>query len=64
MVSWCLAAARYREFIGDETKRQWEWQVRHEQEHKFWLAVVQAVWGAEALICDMISGGNPAVRTP
>lgn len=41
---------RYREFIGEETKRKWEWQCRHEKEHAFWLGVVRAIWGAQALL--------------
>ena len=36
---------RYREFIGDETKRKWQWQRRNEEELKFWTGIVQAIVG-------------------
>ena len=36
---------RYREFIGEETKRIWEWQCRHEAEEAFWTSVVNGAVG-------------------
>ena len=36
---------RYREFIGEETRRKWEWQCRHEAEDAFWTSVVNGIIG-------------------
>ncbi len=36
---------RYREFIGEETKRKWQWQRRNEEEAKFWAGIVQGIVG-------------------
>ena len=33
-------ADQYDEFLGDETKRKWEWKRRTEQEQAFWGAAV------------------------
>ena len=33
-------ADQYDEFLGDETKRKWEWKRRAEQERAFWGAAV------------------------
>ena len=42
----CLKTlCRYREFIGEETKRKWEWQCRHEAEDAFWTSVVNGIIG-------------------
>ncbi|CAL8472162.1 g11704 [Coccomyxa elongata] len=42
---WEVREERYREFIGDETKRKWQWQRRNEEELKFWTGIVQAIVG-------------------
>lgn len=39
-------ADQYDEFLGDETKRKWEWKRRAEQERAFWGAAVAFIGSA------------------
>lgn len=52
MVSWediCQllprVAVRYREFLGEETKREWSWKRHTEKEWALWVRVVNFVAG-------------------
>lgn len=47
-------ADQYDEFLGDETKRKWEWKRRAEQERAFWGAAVVFVASAFALQCGAL----------
>lgn len=45
-------ADQYDEFLGDETKRKWEWKRRAEQERAFWGAAV--IFAASAALCGAL----------
>ena len=50
-------ADQYDEFLGEETKRKWEWKRRAEQERAFWGAAV-------AFVGSAFGSGSPDALCP